>query len=514
MSNSNHGESFTASSTIESARALIERGRPYDAEVILKEESQKAPENPFIFCHLGIALHDQGRVPEAINALQQAAALEPSYGLTNFALGRCYVKLSDHQSAIKYFYKCLESNPSQAQVSVALAESLERTYQYDAAAERARNALALDPKEVSASITLARCLRHMGQADAALAVLDRIDWVGASAKASTTISVMRQRGDLERARCLLDLEEFSAAFQSFEVSNAAYRDAYPNWQGLKTLFQQDLWAQRSYLDALSKRPPEARGAETSFFARPQAFVGGFPRSGTTLLRTILASHPNLAVVQESPALGDACASMPHGLTAAVTPEHILSEARTQYYSAVKALNPDSPHRVLIDIYPFNTRLIAWMRELFPQAKLILMVRHPCDACLSAYMQTFEINTLTAGMLTLEDTVRSYVNLMSFWNDAVRTLSLDVLTVRYEDIVTDFRPNVTRVLNHVGVEWDDRVSLFNQTARNDQPKTASDHQVIKPLYNHASYRWKLCRPIIEPHLDSLAPFVEAYGYDLD
>ncbi|MBT4739662.1 MAG: tetratricopeptide repeat protein [Rhodospirillaceae bacterium] len=514
MSDTDHGEPSTASATIESVRVLIEKGRPYDAEVVLKEELKKAPGSPQMLCHLGIALHDQGRIAEAIDALQQATTLDPTDAPTQFALGTCYTKLSDHQSAIKHFEKCLESNPSLFQVNGALAEAFERTYQYAAAADLARTALEHNPKDVFASITLARCLRHMGQAEAALTVLDGIDWIDASLKASANTSAIRQKSDLERARCLLDLEDFSPAFRSFEKSNASYREAHPKWLGLKTLFQQDIWAQRTYVDALSKRSRKAGETETPLFAKPQAFVAGFPRSGTTLLRTILASHPDLAVVQESPAFGDACVFMPGGLATPATPEHILHNARTQYYAAVKALIPNLPYRVLVDIYPFNTRLVAWMKELFPQAKLILMARHPCDVCLSAYMQTFEINTLTAGMLTLEDTVQTYIELMSLWNDAVKALSLDVLTVRYEDIVSDFQPEVTRVLNHIGVEWDANVSRFNQTARLDQPKTASDHQVIKPLYDHASYRWKQCRSMIEPHFDSLAPFVEAYGYDLD
>ncbi|MGB1877342.1 MAG: tetratricopeptide repeat-containing sulfotransferase family protein [Rhodospirillaceae bacterium] len=514
MSKPVHDGRENASAAIESARPLIEEGRPYDAEMLLRAELEKEPENQNLLSHLGVALHDQGRLSECVEILNQAVNLDPSDAFAQVALGASYMRLSDPQSAIKHYTACLQSDPTHPVAMLGLADALARTYQYEASADCARRMLEHDSGDISASVILARCLRHLGSVEEAVTVLDGIDRIEGNVESLLAAPEVQWKLDLERARCLVDIGDHSAAFYFFEKANARFREANPGWKNLYALFQKDVWAQQVYLDALCKRMPKVKGAEAPLFAKPQAFVAGFPRSGTTLLRTILGSHPELGVVQESDAFGDACVSIPEGLTTSPTPEHVLHTARNKYYADMNARTTDRSYRVLVDIHPYNTRLAAWMTELFPHAKLVLMVRHPCDVCLSAYMQGFELNTLTSGMLSLEDTVQSYVQMMSLWNDAVKALSLDVLVVRYEDIVSDFQPEVTRVLNHVGVEWDIRVSEFNRNARSDQPKTASAHQVIKPLYDTASYRWKKCRSIIEPHFESLAPFIEAYGYDLD
>lgn len=514
MPQPDHDGFENASAAIESARALIEDGRPYDAEKLLRKGLEKEPENQNLLSHLGVALHNQGHLSECVDILNHAVELDPSDTFAQAALGGSYTRLADPQSAIKHYTACLQSNPAHAEAGLGLADALARTYQYKDSACCARRILEHDPGNISASVILARCLRHLGSVEAAVTVLDGIDRIEGNIERLLAAPEVQWKLDLERARCLIDVGDHSAAFYFFEKANARFRDANPLWKNLHALFQKDIWAQQVYLDALCKRKPMAKGAETPLFAKPQAFVVGFPRSGTTLLRTILGSHPEVGVVQESNALGDACVSVPGGLTTVATPEHVLHAVRSKYYLDINPRIANGSHRVLVDIHPYNTRLAAWMAELFPHAKLVLMVRHPCDVCLSAYMQGFELNTLTSGMLSLEDTVRSYTQIMSLWNNATKALPLDVLVARYEDIVSDFQPEVVRILNHIGVDWDARVSEFNQNARSDQPKTASDHQVIKPLYDHASYRWKKCRSIIEPHFESLAPFVEAYGYDLD
>ncbi|MGR3659930.1 MAG: sulfotransferase [Paracoccaceae bacterium] len=267
-----------------------------------------------------------------------------------------------------------------------------------------------------------------------------------------------------------------------------------------------------------------RGADDSRWAYPKplypekqlTFLVGFPRSGTTLLDTILRSHPEIKVFEEKPlvrAMEDEI-----GLAAAQENVGELSESdllRLQevYFRAMNEHDEDGKDaNVVIDKLPLNIRRVGFIHRVFPQAKFILAVRHPCDCVLSCFMQDFELNDAMANFLTLENSAQLYADIFELWSMYRDRLSLDVHTVKYEDLVQDMEGTCKPVIEFLGLNWDENLKNYQQTAL-DRGKiaTPSYSQVVQPLYSHASGRWRHYEGDLSPILPVLQPWIDEFGY---
>jgi hypothetical protein len=152
-------------------------------------------------------------------------------------------------------------------------------------------------------------------------------------------------------------------------------------------------------------------------------------------------------------------------------------------------------------------------RLFPRAKLIFALRHPCDVCLSGFMQRFRQNDAFANFSTLADTVRVYDSTMRLWQLYVSALGLEHHVVRYERLIDDPRAEMRSLIDYLGLPWDDKVLDHTRRARErGRIWTSSYHQVTEPIYGHARYRWERYRKHLAPHLQQLAPHIAGFGYD--
>ena len=171
-----------------------------------------------------------------------------------------------------------------------------------------------------------------------------------------------------------------------------------------------------------------------------------------------------------------------------------------------------PARLLLDKFPMNTLLVGLLHRVFPQAKFVFALRHPCDVVLSCFMQDFSLNNTMANFCTLADAVRMYTRTMELWQHYRAALPLAVHAIRYEDVVDDFDGQVAALCGFLGVPWREDLRDFSGKAlARGRIDTPSYEQVSRPIYRDARYRWQRYRKYLEPHLPALQPWIERFGY---
>ena len=250
------------------------------------------------------------------------------------------------------------------------------------------------------------------------------------------------------------------------------------------------------------------------------FVVGFPRSGTTMLEQMLDAHPRLQSMDENPFFDRLANKLrshdPRILDdLSVLRQYDCDELRKRYRimaSEKVALRADAQ---LVDKNPLNMLWLPLIHRLFPKAKYILCLRHPCDVILSCYMQNFRSGILGAACENLPRLAAAYVQAMHSWLHHVEVFQPDVLVSRYEDLVAGFQPQTRRIADFLGLEDATPMLGFHARAREkDYIATPSYTQVIEPVNTKAIGRWLRYREWFEPVLPTLMPMLEQWGYSME
>lgn len=247
------------------------------------------------------------------------------------------------------------------------------------------------------------------------------------------------------------------------------------------------------------------------------FIVGFPRSGTTLLEQMLDAHPRLQSMDERPffnlladQLGD------HGLLVPADlgklDQHSCDELRKGYLSMVCSKIPRRWDTRLVDKNPLNMLWLPMIHRLFPNAKFILALRHPCDVLVSNYMQNYRASVLAAASASIDGLARSYVAAMDCWLHHVDVFKPDVMVSRYEDLVGDPSGQTRRIGDFLGLDDASPLLDFDRHAREKgYIATPSYTQVIQPVNRKGVNRWHRYRQALVPALPILQPMLERWGY---
>ncbi len=252
-------------------------------------------------------------------------------------------------------------------------------------------------------------------------------------------------------------------------------------------------------------------------AESPIFVVGFPRSGTTMLETMLDAHPALAGMDERAFVQDVIDAM--AKDGFVYPDDLgqldadaCARLRAVYFGLVAGRARIPPGRRVVDKNPLNIMRLPLIARLFPNAPIILALRHPCDVVLSNYMQTFRSPAYVALTATIESTARGYADTFAFWLDQAAVLAPRVLELRYEDVVDDIDGQSRRIADFVGVDWDARMVSFHERARERGfIATPSYHQVVEPVNRKGVGRWERYRVDLEPAIPLLRPYLDRWNY---
>ncbi|OOG36884.1 sulfotransferase [Rhodanobacter sp. C05] len=247
------------------------------------------------------------------------------------------------------------------------------------------------------------------------------------------------------------------------------------------------------------------------------FVVGFPRSGTTLLEQMLDAHPDFRSMDERAFIHDLIEGVE--ITGQHYPDDLAnltaSEAdqlRAVYFRRVAQIVPDLGQRRLVDKNPLNMLCLPMIMRLFPQARIILCLRHPCDVLLSCYMQPFRSPAFMVLCSSLQRLARGYVRAFEHWYRHVEVFAPRVLEWRYESVVDRFDEQVTQLGQFLEVADASPMARFAEHARSKRfISTPSYAQVTQGINPKAVNRWHAYREQFEPVLPLLRPLIERLGY---
>ena len=245
------------------------------------------------------------------------------------------------------------------------------------------------------------------------------------------------------------------------------------------------------------------------------FLVGFPRSGTTLLDTILRTHSKVSVIEEKPFLME-CRNkfLDKNNNNLVALKNISQDdlllLRDYYFKKIEKFKKKN-QTVIIDKLPLSIIEIGFIKSLFPEAKIILALRHPCDVVFSCFFNSFKINEAMINFLQLDKTIKLYKEVFELFEFYENELNFKYFKIRYEDIVYNFKKNITLLLNYLELNYEKNLENYFYTAlKRDKISTPSYSQVINPLYDSSINKWKNYYNLINPEAD-LNKWIEKFNY---
>ncbi|ODU92033.1 MAG: sulfotransferase [Lysobacterales bacterium 66-474] len=313
------------------------------------------------------------------------------------------------------------------------------------------------------------------------------------------------------------LGDASAAMAALQTAHSiqieGIKAIHPRWfepNRKSPLIQKDRVSQTDYAKWPALQAPDAE--------QSPVFVMGFPRSGTTLLEQMLDAHPRLQSMDERPFFHMLARQLENStgfqipLDLGKLSQRDCDELRMGYLTFACSKVPRRWDAQLVDKNPMNMLWLPLIHRLFPSARYIFALRHPCDVLLSNYMQNFMASTLAATCADLETLATGYVEAMRHWLYHVEVFKPAVFVSRYEDLVARPAEQAQKIASHLGLEDAETMLGFDRRAREKEfIATPSYTQVIEPINTKGMGRWQRYREYFEPVLPILAPMLEHWGY---
>jgi hypothetical protein len=144
-------------------------------------------------------------------------------------------------------------------------------------------------------------------------------------------------------------------------------------------------------------------------------------------------------------------------------------------------------------------------------KIVFALRDPRDVVISCFMQQLPLNAVSVNYLTLEGTAKKYASTMRAWLKIRNVLRNSWIEIRYEDMVTDLEGQARKVLDFLGLEWDERVLDYHRRAQSKHVHSPTYEAVTKPIYTSSVARWRNYAEQLEPYINILQPFIDEFGY---
>jgi tetratricopeptide (TPR) repeat protein len=442
-------------------------------------------------CHIDAlsnvaAVLNSQRLPyEALPYLERLSALQPNSVDTGFRLGQTCLKLGDAERAIKSLRRVVDLHPDHTQARLLLGEALESVGKFTQARALYLTVLRRDDNNI---VALSRLLGlPEGQSEES--------WVEKARQLVHSGTIVDS--DCVRLRLALGQHydrhgAFGEAFENFRAGRALkYAKAPFDSRGytqtidrLMATFTTELFAALPRHGITSDRP---------------IFIVGMPRSGTTLVEQILASHSKVAGGGEMTAMLTIDSQIhhlhggrrpyPEGIRAVETSD--LERMAQQYLRRLDRVSKTADR--VTDKQPFNFIHLGLIAVLLPGAQIIHCRRNPLDTCLSCYFTTFADEFQFANDLnTVGKYYLDYHRLMAHWR---KVLPVQVLDVQYEELVSDTARVVGEMLDHCRLSWEDSCLAFQDTRR--PVRTPSRWQVRQPIYSGSVGRWKNYDAYLQP-----------------
>jgi tetratricopeptide (TPR) repeat protein len=499
------------------ATSALQQGRTGEALADLERAMQLAPHDLFVRNAYGTLLINLERWADAFPVLKETVALAPDYSGAHYRLGWAYERTGQLDEARASYERSAELDPNFVMPLPHLADFAQRRSDWSAAKDYASRALRLDPNHYLARSILASVLVAEGNLEQAELLL--LPLIARRADAPLDgAQARRVLGDLRHAQ-----GRYAQAFQAYTLGNKMKYDVYaprfevPGSTGtdyarwLSDYFEvadPALWSARR---DLSNEPDDPRDG-----AIGHVFLIGFPRSGTTLLENVLASHPQVSTLEERDTFGELThryliTEEGRDRLAHASPQEI-AQARAAYWARVREFGADVAGKVVVDKYPMTSLKLPMVAKLFPKARILFAVRDPRDVVLSCYRRSFAMNSSMFEFLTIDRAARFYDATMNACDVYRRKLELPWRKVRNETLVADFDSEARAICEFVGLEWNAQMRDFAEHAKSRTIRTPSSTQVIRGINSDGVGIWRNYEKDMAPAIPYLGRWIKEFGYE--
>lgn len=482
----------------------LEMGDEARAKDHILAANAAAANDPQVLNASGVALRRMGLTAAARDAFTRAGALGLIDAWRN--LGNLENLAGNIPASVAAYERALKMSPRDPAAHASLAHAFESLHDLQRAKQHAEQALAGDAANEIARLALAQILMR------------EKDFAAAEAMAASVTQSARFPANQTLAWGLVGEARdrqgnAPGAFAAFTASNTILRSQNAALLGASHL--------PHHPDGIARMTRVAEVADVSQWRAPDAapapvFLVGFPRSGTTLLDQILASHSRIVCLEEEDhfvdALGDVLADPGRVARMAEMDAAEIEAAQAEYWRRVRSRHAIPDGAIVIDKLPLNIAVLPLIKRVFPNAKIIFALRDPRDVILSCYQQRFGMNAAMARFLDLGDAAAYYDAVMRLMLVCRERLELDLIQVRYEDVVADLKAAARGLCDFLGVAFEQAMLDFQATALKRTIQTPSARQVIEPLYNRSIARWRRYANELAPALPVLDPWVRRFGYE--
>ena len=505
-------------------------GRLQEAEKLCRQVLQKNPGHVDALRLLGLIAAAAGDMEDAEHLLRQSLEYAPDHVSAMFELGQVLREMDRPEDAIEVYRELLAQQPDNPKAHYRLAGVLAPAAMTAEAAAAYRRCLELAPQHAGAWLGLGHMLKTLGDQDDGIAAYQRClelepDFGEAYYSLANLktyrfedaeIEEMKRRVDGEAvsdtsqvnflfalAKSYEDREDYEQAWRYYEQGNAKQR----------MLVSYDPVQTETTNDDLVAFFSEEFFERTTGMGNPDPapiFVLGLPRSGSTLVEQIIASHSQVEGTSELAYIGRLTRSLNRNRADGMKYPEVLAELEARHFDRLGQdyLDMAARYRVegtprFIDKMPNNFPSVGFIHSILPNAKIIDARRHPMDACLGnlkqlyAKGQTFSYDQCDIGEYYLQ-----YQRMMEHWDNV---LPGRVLRVQYEDTVANLESQVRRILDYLELPWEDSCLHYHATDR--AVRTASSEQVRQPIYTSGVGFWRNYEPWLEELQDILEPVLE-------
>ena len=460
--------------------------------------------NSEIFALMGLSFLRISNFDEASKYLLKSLDINNHNPEVNNALGVALVFLNKEYEAIEYFKKAFDLNSNLRDPINNLLELYDKTNNKPEFQKLAEFSIKKYSDDAIIKFYYAQTFIQKQKLDEASNYLEKIDFKNYDI--AWEIKKFYQLAQINDG-----LKKFTKAFNFAKIANDKTLNSLKKNKNKKNKFHEKI---DQYLLNITKKKNKnlnfSKKSDYNLF-----FLIGFPRSGTTLLDSILRSHPEILITEEKPMVEKMRLKL-NSLNKKISEidENIQKILSTLYFDELKKhldIN-EKNNKIIIDRHPLNSVEIELIQTIFPQAKFIYTVRHPLDSILSAYMHHFRLNPATENFLNLSDTAIIYNKIQKLLLNYKKTSEFNFYDIKYEDIIIDFENSIKKLIKFMNLKWSNELINFYKTAKKrDIIRTASYKQVIQPIYKSSLYKWKNYKSEIETIFPQVSKWIKYYNY---
>ena len=447
-----------------------------------------APSNPDGYARLFQVMSAKGALEEAEQTAARWVKCAPGQPEPLVERARVLTVLGRYDEADVCYDEALKANSGHVEATAGKAELLERKGDTDAAWERVSPLTGPDIKNATAAFVFGSLSHRIDRQDEALSLIKRAiieGWDGGQ-----TVRLHHKAGEM-----LDRMGDFNQAFSHFRSGNNLAKQATEPYDPAAHTGWIDRVIQTFTPELMTKRERPSDASEVPIF------IVGMPRSGTSLVEQIIASHPQAYGAGELPHIKRLSRRVEE-MSGAAFPEcmsgldaNTLDELAAGQLAVLEQMAPNAGR--VSDKMPHNFLYLGLIAMLFPGARIVHTMRDARDTCLSCYTQSFPALSYTCDLSHLGHFYGQYLRLMDHWRTV---LPIPMLDLSYEELVADQEPMSRKLIDFLGLEWDEACLSPHKTKR--QVTTASYEQVRRPVYQGSVARWRRYEQHLKPLFSAL------------